>query len=355
MSCSLRLLFFAICGLFLVSMLACGNASKTQPVATHVYAAGFQTNDADAEIATYWNDGKAAVLGAGTNPSYATSIAVSGTDVYVAGVEGNGTNDVARYWKNGIPVDLTDGTQRGFANSVVVSGTDVYVAGGEQTGSSVVAKYWKNGVPVVLPDLGQGSLAQSVFVLGTDGTDVYVAGWQNKTTQLDPTHTLHTQVATYWKNGVPTELTNGTALSIAYSIFVTKTDVYVAGFACQNLAPNCGIATYWKNGVQVQLTNITDTTASSVFVSGTNVYASGNQNNDIAQLWKDGAPAQLSGASSGSAANQVFVSGPDVFVAGASLNNSGVPLATYWKNGVPVQIGDGTHFSSAFALTVVIR
>jgi len=353
MSCSLRLFFFAICGLFLVSMLACGNASKTQPVATHVYAAGFQTNDSDAEIATYWNDGKAAVLGAGTNPSYATSIAVSSTDVYVAGVEGNGTNDVAKYWKNDIPGDLTDGTQRGFANSVVVSGTDVYVAGGEQRQlSNAVAKYWKNGVPVVLPDLGQGALAQSVFV---SGTDVYIAGWQNKTTQLDPTHTLHTQIATYWKNGVPTELTNGTALSIAYSVFVSGTDVYVAGFACQNVAPNCAIATYWKNGVQVQLTNITATTVSSVFVSGTNVYASGNQNNDVAQLWKDGAPVQLSGVSSGSAANQVFVSGSDVFVGGASLNNSGVPTATYWRNGVPVQVGDSTHFSSAFALTVVIR
>jgi hypothetical protein len=351
MSFPLRLLF-SVCGVLLPSMLGCGNGSKTQSVATHVYAAGFQTNDDDAEIATYWNDGKAVTLGTGSNPSYATSIAVSGTDVYVAGVEGNGTNDVAKYWKNGIPVHLTDGTQRGFANSVVVSGTDVYVAGGEQTGSSEVAKYWKNGVAVVLPDLGQGALAQSVFVLGTD---VYVAGWQRKTTQLDPTHILHTQVATYWKNGMPTELTNGTALSIAYSIFVSEADVYVAGFACQNLAPNCGIATYWKNGVQVQLTNITDSTATSVFVSGTDVYASGNQNNDVAQLWKDEAPVHLGGAFSGSAANQVFVSGFDVFVGGASLNNSGVSTATYWKNGLPIPVGDGTHSSTAFALIVVIR
>jgi hypothetical protein len=309
-------------------------------------------NDADAEVATFWNDGQAVVLGAGTDPSYATSIAVSGTDIYAAGVEGNGTNDVAKYWKNGAPVDLTDGTQRGFANSVVVAEPDVYVAGGEQTSNATVAKYWKNGAAVVLPDLGHGALAQSIFV---SGNDVYAAGWQGKTTQLDPTHTLHTQVATYWKNGVPTELTDGTALSIAYSIFVSGADVYVAGFACQTLAPNCAIATYWKNGLQVQLTNLIGSTISSIFVSGTNVYASGNQDNDLAQLWKNEAPLQLTGASLTSAANQVFVSGSDVFVGGASLSNSGVPTATYWKNGMPTQIGDRTHFSSAFALTVVNR
>jgi hypothetical protein len=116
MSCSLRAFFFVACGVLIPSMLGCGNGSKTQLLATHVYAAGFQTNDADAEVATYWNDGKAVVLGAGTNSSCATSIAVSGTDVYAAGVEGNGTNDVAKCWKNGNPVHLTDGTQGGFAN-----------------------------------------------------------------------------------------------------------------------------------------------------------------------------------------------------------------------------------------------
>jgi hypothetical protein len=117
---------------------------------------------------------------------------------------------------------------------MVVAGPDVYVAGGEQTSNSTVAKYWKNGAAVVLPDLGQGALAQSIFV---SGNDVYTAGWQGKTTQLDATHTLHTQVATYWKNGMPTELTDGTALSIAYSTFVSGADVtcpffFMDGMCC---------------------------------------------------------------------------------------------------------------------------
>ena len=273
MSPVLRVAFLALVSLFLISTLACGGGpSKAQPLTTHAYVAGFEENDAGLEIATYWNDGNKSALGAGTYGSIATAIAVSGADVYVAGVEGNGTNDVAKYWKNGVPVALTDGTQRGFANSIAVSGSDVYVAGGEQSLGSAVAKYWKNGAPVVLPDLGQGALAQSIFV---SGPDVYVAGWQNKTTQIDPTHSVSAAVATYWKNGVPTELTNGTTLSIAYSIFVAGPDVYVAGLACQTLTAGCALATYWKNGIQVELTNATDTTASSIFISGTHIYVSG--------------------------------------------------------------------------------
>ena len=111
--------FFALgVALFLVvSMLSCGGTPDARPAITHVYTAGFEENDAGQEIAKYWKDGQPTVLGAGTDGSYATSIAVSGSDVYVAGIEGNGTNDVAKYWKNGVAVDLTDGTQRGYAKS----------------------------------------------------------------------------------------------------------------------------------------------------------------------------------------------------------------------------------------------
>lgn len=346
--------FFAVAVAFLLagSMLSCGGSPAARPATTHVYAAGLEANDAGLEIAKYWKDGRVNVLGAGTNGSRATSIAVSGTDVYVAGIEGNGTNDVAKYWKNGVAVDLTDGTQRGYATSVFVSGTDVYVAGGEQAPlSNTVAKYWKNGTPVVLPDSGQGALAQSIFVVGND---VYVAGWQGKVTQLDPTNTLHTQVAIYWKNGVPTELTDGRSLSVAYSIFVRGADIYVGGFGSQNLN-DPAIATYWKNGVPVQLTNNAGSTVSSIFVSDSDVYVSGNEDNNLGDLWKNEMPVELTGSSAGSAANQVVFAGGHSFVGGAVINSSGRPVATYWKDGVPVSITDGTHFATAFALTVIER
>jgi hypothetical protein len=107
--------------LTLLAMLGCGGGSESQPplpAVTDVYTAGYELNDAGAQIAKYWKNGQARILGAGVNGSIANSIAVSGNDVYVAGLENNGTEDVAKYWKNGVPVELTDGTNRSYANSI---------------------------------------------------------------------------------------------------------------------------------------------------------------------------------------------------------------------------------------------
>ena len=68
----------------------------------------------------------------------------SEVDVYVAGGDGV----VAKYWKNGQAVSLTDG----IASSIAVVGSDVYVAGSEYNGSFWVAKYWKNGQETRLTD-----------------------------------------------------------------------------------------------------------------------------------------------------------------------------------------------------------
>jgi hypothetical protein len=312
---------------------------------TDVYAAGFEKNQAGLEIAKYWKNGQPVVLGAGTYSSSATSIAVSGSDVYAVGVEGNGTTDIAKYWKNGVPVELTDGTKTGRVHSIFVSGGDVYVAGEEHTIGYGVAEYWKNGVPVILTDNTNPAEAWSIFV---SGSDVYVAGYEYKTTQIDPTHSVTNPVAKYWKNGVPVELTNGLNAAIAYSIFVSGTDLYVAGYACQTMTPDCPRATYWKNGVPVQLTNIPASTASSIAVSGHDVYISQDRTNDTSELWKNGNSSQLTNSVS---ANQVVVSGSDVYVCGAMVDGS--EFAAYWKNGTPVRLTDGQNDASAFALAVV--
>ena len=77
-----------------------------------------------------------------------TSVAVSGTDVYVAGFYTNTSGkQAAVYWKNGTLVPLHDtATGNAQAKAIAVSGTNVYVAGwvDEGTKSAVV---WKNGTP----------------------------------------------------------------------------------------------------------------------------------------------------------------------------------------------------------------
>ncbi len=60
--------------------------------------------------------------------------------VYVAGYESNGTNNVAKYWIDGQEIKLSDGTSSAFATSIFVSGNDVYIAGSEDRWSCLLEK-----------------------------------------------------------------------------------------------------------------------------------------------------------------------------------------------------------------------
>lgn len=342
--------------LLLVSIsvtLSCGGGSISKvppPLQTDVYVAGYEFNDSSSGFAKYWKNGTAVTLGAGT-AGYATSIAVSGSDVYVAGIQGGSTTDVATYWKNGVPVSLTDGVNRGFAHSIFVDGNDVYVAGAEIisiNGSfGLVAKYWKNGVPVALTDGKDPAEAMSILV---SGTDVYVAGYENKTTQVSPNLFVTEAVAKYWKNGVATDLSDGLSFAMANSIVLSGNDVYVAGQKCQTVNSSCDVATYWKNGTPVPLTTQTPSYASSIVVSGSSVYVAGNTAGapSFGDLWKDGGFTQLTPVTTPSYANQIAVVGSDVYIAGAKNSTAG-----YWKNGSFVPVTDGTHNAYGYAMAVV--
>jgi len=150
----------------------------------------------------------------------AFAIAVSGSDVYVAGYAFNGNGmAVAKYWNNGNPVSLSDGSRHADAHAIAVSGSDVYVAGYAAEGTELtdvngnvyrnwIAKYWKNGNPVSLTD---GSLYAQALAIAVSGSDVYVAGFEYNG---DGTSSL----AKYWKNGNPVSLTDGSQYGFARGI-----------------------------------------------------------------------------------------------------------------------------------------
>ena len=167
--------------------------------------------------------------------------------VYVAGW-GVGT----ALWRNGVAISLP-GTGFSYGSSVYVTGSGVYVAG-DADGENL-ATVWKNGVATFLRDSINYTNANSVFVLGSD---VYVAGEE---TFIGPNPIWNvTSIAKVWKNGVETSLTDGTYNARASSVFVSGSDVYVAG-------TDGRVAILWKNGVATALSSVYGTTATSVFVT----------------------------------------------------------------------------------------
>ncbi len=260
---------------------------------------------------------------------------------------------------------LTDGTHSAAANAIAISNGDVYVAGSEDDGKQVlnfagdnveVAKYWKNGTPVAL---GDGTLNTSANAIFISGTDIYVAGSTFETIQTPTNSTYSTPVATLWKNGVPIYLTDGLHFSTALSVYVSGTEVYVAGFAAQTAQKGDVAATLWKNGIPVKLSSVVGSAATSVFVAGQDVYVAGESSSGAA-YWKNGVLVPLTGT----AATQITVTRNKVYVAGDNFPTSPIHGSVmrdaagnsyvgglYWENGDFIMLPPA--YSNANSIAVV--
>jgi hypothetical protein len=308
-----------------------------------VHVAGYY-NAGASDVAAYWKDDAA-----GLDPLHeqtaaqAKAVAVSGSDVYVAGFTTNSDGkQAAVYWKNGTMVPLHDtATGNAQANAIAVSGSSVYVAGWVNEGTRY-ATVWKNGPPTTLYDLG---FSEGLGV-ALSGSDVYVAGYYVSSGK---------QVSCWWKNdaGGRVDLYNDN-FSRANSIRVSGSNVYAAGY----YIPTGGTATvcYWKNGMGGLVDLSATGQATSVFVSGTDVYIGGyysNSKNIAAAYWKNDVRKNLYSDTTGTGsarAFSVFVADGVVYAAG--WVNEGTQEACYWKDGARVDLyPGGTSLASSIVVT----
>ena len=200
------------------------------------------------------------------------------------------------------------------------------------------------------------SVARSVFV---SGPDAYVAGQK-----YDPSQKKY--VATLWKNGAPQYLETQFASSVGNSVFVSGGDVYVAGIQTKTERTDAsylsynGYATLWKNGApQILGANNYRGVINSVFVSGEDVYVAGAF--DDAQgipsiILKNGVP-QPTDFNNGYGLS-VYVANGDVYVAGnkTSISDRGKSIAMLWKNGVAQNLNENIKnvTGDAYATSVFV-
>jgi hypothetical protein len=316
-----------------------------------VFVAGSQDNGAG-PLATYWKNGIAVKLS--TGESALSSVFINGNDVYAAGWERTNNLQLANYWKNGTKTTL--GTGASAANSISVNGNGVHVGGWEIINGFDLPRYWKNGAGITV-NVNDPIISQIVTGNGSctgiciSNNNVYAVGsYRNSQGRFSPWEFTN---GTIPANTIP----NNDKHCFANAVFVSGSDKYVAGNQ-NNATTGLAMATIWKNGTAQALTEGIASlgVATAVVVVGNDVYVAGYEQEDyyhvgptFAKCWKNGVAVKLSTTSSGATGIAVF--GNDVYVSGWE-NNGSYNVAKYWKNGVPVNLGNAVLNSSGNAIVV---
>jgi hypothetical protein len=338
-------LYLLIILLFAASFASCkkSNISSTNPPPpaskdTTVYVAGTEN-----DRAVYWKNGTAVALTNGQYGSNATSVFVSGNDVYICGFEFDGKRARAGYWKNGTAFFLEDGSTNpysSYATAITVADNHIYIAGFESnTGGIDGAIYWKDGKAVNLNSGTNQSRAHSIFVLDND---VYVSGWEANTSKFS--------VAKYWKNGQGVVVSDAkTRNAIAYAISVANNNIYTAGFTYNAAAQGVqDAAMYSKNGIVTPLADGKyQSNVYSMVVSGNDVHMVGYEvntttNGAAVKYWKNGSSVSIDDGFKVGIGYSVFLSGSDVYIAGYE-NDGRISTAKYWKNGKAILLKGTTE------------
>lgn len=228
-----------------------GIGGFTQAIATNgtdVYVVGYENGTTTK--ATIWKNGVASYLPLDVSYNLysgrAMSVAVSGNDVYVVGFKTNSTGNTIAVWKNGVYSAITDGTKYAQGNSIAVSGNDVYVLGTLDYTNTV----WKNGVATAFVESGKTNYLNTVFA---SNNNIYIGGYEASAGGV--------YNAKIFKNGAPTTVAENAVLN---KLFVNGNDTYAVGY---QIATPHDIATVWKNGTATKLSDGTkQANAMGVFV-----------------------------------------------------------------------------------------
>lgn len=209
---------------------------------------------------------------------------------------------------------------------------DIYVAGNSKENGVFSAKYWKNGSELQLMQSEYDISTTGIAV--SDNDDVHVIGIMYKD-----------QVSSglYWRNGKKVDFSDGAMPFYLYDIKAVGNDVYLAGSIPVDNISFTHVA-IWKNGIPALLEKGDIGWASGIQIVGEDVYVAGNSvskddanQNMIARYWKNGVAVDLTDGTKSAYATGIAVSGTDVHVVGFQADNNSL-RPKYWKNGIEVPL-----------------
>jgi len=306
------------------------NDEKSLQVISKFIPKVYATGDSKGNIATVWIDGVTTELTDGTQTARGNSITLDSNDnVYVAGIERNGSRNVAKLWINGVENNLTNGVNNGYASSVIVDNqNNVYVGGYD----GVNGKIWEiGGTTQTFAPLTSGNVVRirSVFKLGSD---LFACGYEMNSNGTNPNYRV-------WRNSSLLFSSSGSTNTVANSIFVVPSPKLTLGFTAYVTGRIGNRAVVWKNGSPIYLSNgAYSASAESVYVVGHDVFVAGYEytgSGRLAKLWKNGVATNLTTDVTGDAlASSVFVKNSHVFAGGTVRNpiySNVANVATVWR------------------------
>jgi hypothetical protein len=245
------------------------------------------------------------------------SLATSETDIYT--LTYNEYSSTLR--KNDKAIDLYKNLSPFFvSNSFFVANSSVYIPITTFKNNIAIASLWRDGVITNLSNGIKNTYSRSVFV---EGNDVYYIA--NQFISGDYNFFV-------WKNGI--QIYESGSKSYADKIIILKSDVYIIGDIIED---GKRYATIWKNGIKKFLNEDAEISyLMDIFLSNKDVYIVGQKTNkgkSVATLWKNEIALSLSDGNSNSYANAIYVDGNDVYVAGSEND-----FPKLWKNGVLVSL-----------------
>ncbi|HCL05756.1 MAG TPA: hypothetical protein DHW64_07260 [Chitinophagaceae bacterium] len=325
-----------------------------QPVSKKRYVLSNEYNNANnSAIAKYFvNDVPATIGDVSTSKIYGEDLEVSGTDVYVLASRQpiSGGAFTAVIYKNGIELQSVPVASGVYYNCLAVSGNDIYLAGMEYPSNGVPKVIqWKNGtVTSITTNTGSAATDARPYDMTVVGNDVYIAGYE--TASASP----YNRLPKYWKNGVAVTLNSAPgSYSTVHRIVVQGNDVFCAGQLDDKAA-------YWKNGVATTLST-ESSWCYGIAVNGTDVHTAGavatGANIYNAASWKNGTKTMLSNITVQGVASVygIGVDGNDVYVIGSIPEAGGNGAkSVYWKNGVLTELPTVAG-NNGYAYRIVIQ